>query len=139
MLTGGARLGAAMCLVAVVAGGCRFPDTCESYAAADSVSTVKTDLGTRSRSCELTLALDGLTYVSKTDAIVTEVGEELAGVRIRECQAGLRSTFADAATQGVKAFHFGDYCTSDVIAVEVAPGEQLLVFEVKDTSTPILR
>jgi hypothetical protein len=137
MLTDWARGAAVLLLVAVACAGCRFPDACEAYTAPDGASAVTA--GERGDRCRLTLALGARRYVLRTDAIVTEVGEQILDVEVTPCRGAGQPGTSSSASSSVKAFQFGDYCTTDVIAVEVESGEQLLVFEAKDATTPILR
>ncbi len=131
------RVAAACGLITVLMSGCRFPEECDIYPGAhDAVTSAMSTPAP----CELRLSFGGRTYILRTDALVTDVGEQVSGIEVCECHDTQTSSQDDQNDLAiVRAFRLGAYCTSDAIAVELEPGEQLMVFEAKDERASLLR
>jgi hypothetical protein len=113
---------------------CGFPQTCDTYDQKKAAAAGAADSTTKN--CALSAKLGDDRYREALGVIVTDVGAPLEEVVVRACPDD--ATLGGKPSRTVEAYAFGDYCTSDVIAVEVRSGEQLKVFVARDKPTPSL-
>ena len=129
---GGLRLAAVLRAVAAAAvlgsliAGCRFPEMCDLYQPPDVRAASEGANQASNGPCPPKVRFAGRTYIPRPGVIVTSVGKPLDGVELRSCKAG--GDRPSGQRQSVSAFAYGAYCTSQVIAVELVDGEQLIVF-----------
>jgi hypothetical protein len=117
-------------LLTVLAAGCRFPDMCDLYPVPDAQAAVNSAASVQQPRCSLSVRYQGRTYNPTPGALVTEVGDPIDGVTLRACNdvSAKGDEPRRDGRQPVTAFAFGTYCTTDVIAVELAQGDQLTVY-----------